>query len=98
MAQASALVEQSTPQLTELEAAVLDFPEIVECAATGGGIDYVMKAVVADVDAYQRLMDRLLDASVGIERYFGYIVTKTVKNTAPPLPFALPSGGTSENH
>ncbi|MGO7427377.1 Lrp/AsnC family transcriptional regulator, partial [Rhizobium ruizarguesonis] len=32
-----------------------------------------------DIDAYQRLVDGLLDRELGIDRYFTYIVTKTVK-------------------
>ena len=34
------------------EARVREVPEIVDCQATGGGVDYVMKVVVPDVDAY----------------------------------------------
>jgi Lrp/AsnC family transcriptional regulator of ectoine degradation len=64
------------------EKAIRDVPEIVECQATGGGIDYVAKVVVPEVDSYQRLMDRLLEADIGIERYYSYIVTKTVKEGA----------------
>jgi Lrp/AsnC family transcriptional regulator of ectoine degradation len=56
--------------------------EIVDCQATGGGIDYVMKVVVRDVDAYQRLMDELLEAELQIERYHSYVVTKSVKDNA----------------
>jgi Lrp/AsnC family transcriptional regulator of ectoine degradation len=61
------------------EDAVRERPEIVECHATGGGVDYIMKVVTRDVDSYQRLMDRLLAANIGIDRYFSYIVTKPVK-------------------
>ena len=68
------------------EAAIRDVPEIVECYATGGGLDYVLKIVARDVDAYQRLIDRLLIDDVGIDRYFTYIVTKPVKKSgALPL-------------
>ncbi|PHP66997.1 AsnC family transcriptional regulator [Zhengella mangrovi] len=80
------LANHQAADFRRFEAAVIELPEIAECVATGGGIDYLMKVVVADVDAYQRLMDRLLDAGVGIERYFGYIVTKAVKNAPPALP------------
>ena len=69
------------------EAAVRDVPEIVECYATGGGLDYVLKIVARDVDAYQRLIDRLLTDDVGIDRYFTYIVTKPVKESSE-LPLA----------
>lgn len=65
------------------EAAVLKEPAIISCDATGGGVDYVLKVVSDDIDAYQRLIDRLLTLDLGIERYFTYVVTKNVKAAAP---------------
>ncbi|MGE0718920.1 MAG: Lrp/AsnC family transcriptional regulator [Alphaproteobacteria bacterium] len=62
------------------EGLILTVPEIVECHALGGGIDYVMKVVTRDVEEYQALIDRLLEAEIGIDRYFTYIVTKAVKS------------------
>ncbi|HVW58125.1 MAG TPA: Lrp/AsnC family transcriptional regulator [Rhizobiaceae bacterium] len=79
------LTNHQAADFRRFEAAIMDIPEIIECAATGGGIDYVMKLVVRDIDAYQRLMDRLLEAGIGIDRYFGYIVTKPVKSRPPDL-------------
>ena len=61
------------------ERAVRDIPEIVACWAVGGGVDYVLKVMARDIDAYQRLIDGLLEREIGIDRYFTYIVTKTVK-------------------
>jgi Lrp/AsnC family transcriptional regulator of ectoine degradation len=61
------------------ERAVRDSPEIVACWAVGGGVDYVLKVMARDIDAYQRLVDGLLEREIGIDRYFTYIVTKTVK-------------------
>lgn len=61
------------------EDAIQDVPEIVECWATGGGVDYFLKVMTRDVDSYQRMIDRLLTAGIGIDRYFTYIVTKAVK-------------------
>ena len=66
------------------ERAVRNVPEIVECLATGGGIDYLLKIVTSDIDAYQRLIDELLTAGIGIDRYFTYVVTRTVKSAAQP--------------
>ena len=66
------------------ERMVRKIPEIVECLATGGGIDYLLKIVTSDIDAYQRLMDELLTAGIGIDRYFTYVVTRTVKSAAQP--------------
>lgn len=73
------LASHQAEDFRRFESEIQDIPEIVECSATGGGIDYVMKLVVRDVDAYQRLMDRMLEAGIGIDRYFGYVVTKPVK-------------------
>jgi len=61
------------------ERAVATIPEITACWSVGGGVDYIAKIVAPDIDAYQRLIDSLLDRELGIERYFTYIVTKTVK-------------------
>lgn len=61
------------------ESYVQDVPEIMECYAIGGGIDYILKFVATDIGHYQRLIDRLLADDLGIERYFTYIVTKPVK-------------------
>ncbi|WP_245198469.1 Lrp/AsnC family transcriptional regulator [Jiella mangrovi] len=61
------------------EKMVRDTPEIVACWSVGGGVDYVLKVVARDVDAYQRLIDGWLNREIGIARYFTYIVTRTVK-------------------
>ena len=71
-----------TADFERFEAAVQDVPEIVECWAVGGGIDYLIKVVARDVDAYQRLVDRLLTADIGLRRYYTYVVTKPVKNVS----------------
>ncbi|MFW8643501.1 Lrp/AsnC family transcriptional regulator [Rhizobium beringeri] len=61
------------------ERAISAIPEIVACWSVGGGVDYILKIIAPDIDAYQRLVDGLLDRELGIDRYFTYIVTKTVK-------------------
>ena len=67
-------------------------PEIVSCWSVGGGVDYILRIMTADIDAYQRLVDSLLDRELGIDRYFTYIVTKTVKEeTVLPLAALLPA-------
>jgi len=66
------------------EAAVRDCDEIVECLATGGGVDYLLKVVAPDIDAYQRFIDGLLISDIGIDRYFSYVVTRVVKSEPQP--------------
>ncbi|EAQ14417.1 MULTISPECIES: Lrp/AsnC family transcriptional regulator [Maritimibacter] len=67
------------------EDALTRYDEITACWALGGGYDYLMQVVTRDIDAYQRLMDVMLDARIGLSRYFTYIVTKPVKGGPPPL-------------
>lgn len=64
------------------ERAIRVAPEVVSCWSTGGGVDYVLKVVARDVDAYQRLVDSWLQQEIGIQRYFTYVVTKVVKDAA----------------
>ena len=59
--------------------------QVADCWAVGGGIDYVIRVIAEDIDAYQRFVDRLLDDQIGIARYFTYVLTKTVKNSPAPL-------------
>lgn len=69
------------------ERAIHDIPEIVAAWSVGGGVDYMLKIVARDIDAYQRLIDALLQRDIGIDRYFTYIVIKTVKDE-PALPLS----------
>lgn len=68
--------------------------EIVACWAVGGGFDYIVQIVTRDIDSYQRLVDELLEARVGLSRYFTYVVTKPVKTSAK-LPLDLLMGETA---
>lgn len=61
------------------EQAVTTIPEVVECWAVSGEVDYVLRFVVADIPAFQDVIERALRADVGIERYWTYVVTKSVK-------------------
>ncbi|WP_169569328.1 winged helix-turn-helix transcriptional regulator [Sneathiella limimaris] len=73
------------------EEAVQQIPEIVECWAVGGGVDYFLKIATKDVDTYQRLVDRMLNDKIGLRRYYTYVVTKPVKiSPFPPIPSELP--------
>ena len=60
-------------------------PEVVEAWAVGGGTDYMLRVETASIDAYQRLVDRMLEAEIGMRRYFSFVVTKTVKRAGAPL-------------
>lgn len=62
------------------ESAIGEEPEIVACWGLGGGFDYLLKVIARNINAYQQLIDRLLDRNIGLVRYFTYVVTKDVKS------------------
>ncbi len=63
------------------EQAVQVRPEVVDCWAVGGGIDYFLKIATSSVNDYQSFVDDLLNAQLGLKRYYTYIVTKQVKHS-----------------
>jgi Lrp/AsnC family transcriptional regulator, regulator of ectoine-degradation genes len=67
------------------ESHIRSLDEITECIATGGGMDYVMKVITPSLPAFQALMETLLEAELGIDRYMTYIVTREVKSGPPNL-------------
>lgn len=70
------------------EAAVQDIPQILDCWAIGGRVDYLLRVAAPSVSAYQTFMEKLLEAELGIEQYFSLIVTKPVKCNSP-IPSAI---------
>ncbi len=61
----------------KFEAAIRNIDEIVECHLVSGGDDYLLKFVTSGVVHYQTLIEGLLEAHVGIEKYFSYLVIKS---------------------
>ena len=67
------------------EAHIAGVDAITDCIATGGGIDYIITLIVPGLPAFQQVMDSLLAAEIGIDRYFVYIATRQVKRGQPDL-------------
>jgi Lrp/AsnC family transcriptional regulator of ectoine degradation len=80
------LARHTAHDMRRFEERVAAAPEVVQCHATGGGVDYVMQVMSRDIDHYQRFIDALLTDELGIEKYFTYIVTKVVKSMPEGLP------------
>jgi len=80
-----ALRQHRKSDFEKFEAYIRERDEITDCIATGGGMDYVMKVVVPGLPTFQTLMDNLLAAELGIDRYMTYISTRQVKSGQPNL-------------
>lgn len=81
---AAELADHTGASFRAFEEAVNRYDEVTACWALGGGFDYLLQIVTRDIDSYQRLIDAMLDARIGLSRYFSYIVTKPVKGGTPP--------------
>lgn len=73
------LERHTAHDMRRFEQRIQDAPEVTQCYATGGGVDYLLHVRARDIDHYQRFIDQLLLEELGIERYFTYIVTKVIK-------------------
>jgi len=74
------LSRHRTADFTRFEAAVAQRPEVLTCYAVAGGFDYLLAVVADDIASYQAMIESWLDDDMGVERYFTYVVTRTVKN------------------
>ena len=80
------IADHTAASFRAFEAAVQTHDEIIACWALGGGFDYLLQIVTRDIEAYQQLIDAMLESRIGLSQYFTYVVTKPVKNAAvPPL-------------
>ncbi|MBZ9719176.1 winged helix-turn-helix transcriptional regulator [Mesorhizobium sp. AD1-1] len=62
----------------KFEADIRRYETLQECHLVSGGYDYLLKFVCKNVASYQELMESILDRNIGVEKYFSYIVIKTV--------------------
>lgn len=64
---------------SRFERAIQKHDNILDCWATGGGIDYIIRVLARDIQEYQSVIDELLTANLGIDRYYTYVVTRPIK-------------------
>ncbi|MER9331931.1 winged helix-turn-helix transcriptional regulator [Mesorhizobium sp. M0152] len=62
----------------KFETEIRRYEAVQECHLVSGGYDYLLKFVCRSVAAYQELMELILERNIGIEKYFSYIVIKSV--------------------
>jgi DNA-binding Lrp family transcriptional regulator len=81
------LETQVRQALATFEAAIRERPEVMECYLMTGEADYLLRVVVADVQALERFIVNELTVIPGISRIRSSFALKQVKyQTALPLP------------
>lgn len=59
--------------------------EIIDCIATGGGVDYIMKVVSPSLTAFQEFVEDIHAEDLGIDRYMTHFATRQVKSALPNI-------------
>jgi Lrp/AsnC family transcriptional regulator of ectoine degradation len=59
--------------------------EIIDCIATGGGVDYIMKVISPSLTAFQAFVEDLHAEDLGIDRYMTHFATRQVKSALPNI-------------
>jgi DNA-binding Lrp family transcriptional regulator len=89
------LEKQVEEALGTFERAVISRPEILECYLMTGDADYLLRVVVADLPAYERLMIEHLTRIPGVSSIRSSFALKQVKyRTQLPLEDASPASAT----
>ena len=60
------------------ETEIRRYDALQECHLVSGGYDYLLKFVIRSVAKYQEMMESVLERNIGVEKYFSYIVIKTI--------------------
>ena len=69
----------------QFKATVESVPGVMEVYRMGGDVDYLIKAVVPDMEGYDRLYQKLLSADL-FEVTAGFVMETIKQTTALPLP------------
>jgi Lrp/AsnC family transcriptional regulator len=81
-------VEHSPVWLDKFSKAVRDIPEIVGVYRMTGDIDYLVQAVVPDVEAYDALYKRLINRITLADVSSSFVMEEIKATTALPLTYA----------
>lgn len=75
----------------KFETAIRRFESVQECHLVSGGYDYLLKFVCPGIADYQETMESILERNMGVEKYFSYVVLKSIfAFAAVPLKSLLP--------
>lgn len=72
------LSDHRSRDFTRFESAIKAVDEVVECHLVSGGYDYLLRFMTRSIQHYQDTIEYLLSLNIGIEKYFSYVVIKTV--------------------
>ena len=86
------LTDHRREDFIKFEAEIRRYDSVQECHLVSGGYDYLVKFVARSVGHYQEIIENILDRNIGVDKYFSYIVIKSIlTKDAVALSVILPS-------
>ncbi|QLC73353.1 Lrp/AsnC family transcriptional regulator [Pseudomonas sp. LPB0260] len=67
--------------LTEFAAAMEEFPEVLECHVLMGSMDFMLRIVTRDIEAYERFFFEKLSLLPGIQEVNSIVALSEIKST-----------------
>ena len=61
-------------------------PQVVECYQVSGGYDYLVHFICRSIQEYQDVVQEILDSDMKVNKYFSYVVLKSI---VPHRPAAI---------
>ena len=77
---------------TEFTEAIRGFPEVLECYVLMGSVDFLLRIVTADIEAYERFFFEKLSMVPGIQEVNSIVALSEIKSTTS-LPVGRGAGG-----
>lgn len=80
------LQRHSLDSTTEFETQIREYPEVLQCYATTGQSDFILRVVIQDMPAYDRFLNEKIFTLKGIAQVNSNFALREIKNeTAMPL-------------
>lgn len=67
--------------LDEFAAAIRDFPEVMECYVLMGSVDFMLRIITADIEAYERFFFEKLSQLPGVQEINSTVALSEIKST-----------------
>lgn len=72
------LADHRLEDFVRFEAEIRRYDSLLECHLVSGGYDYLLKFMTRSVLRYQETMEDILARRIGVDKYFSYIVIKSI--------------------
>ncbi len=72
------LTDHKRDDFITFESEIRRFETLQECHLISGGYDYLLKFVARNIAHYQEIIESVLERNIGVEKYFSYVVIKSV--------------------